>query len=357
MFSIKGNKEHFWQWDLNQALIVENEEINEVHFCNGTADCSLVCAINEGLVNVPNILLQSANDIRVYAVCGDSTIGEQLFKVRARTKPEDYVYTETEVLRYEDLEERITALENGGSTGGGGGYPVINSTAFECSTVVPVSVVSSFGEEGVKNLELYNNGIKVAEKTFSKTEYDGSFDWTNGILTAKNLVYREKSRYVVDGVLTSQVSASGTASNGVKYIILNDNFSNTQYRLFSNNRGLVEVSGVGNSGTIRKTATKTYIYDNNIDLDNVPAYLEGLEIYYTDDTTSQSQYPATEIYTVEGQNAFTANIGEVSVSNLKPATKAINNIFNRLIALEAYHNITYVPKGDDDGVIWDGEEQ
>jgi len=354
LFSIKGNKEHFWQWDLNQMLMVENEEINEVHFCNGTADCSLVCAINEGLVNVPNILLQTANDIKVYAVCGDSTIGEQLFKVRARTKPEDYVYTETEVLRYEDLEERITALEQGENIAG---YPVIKSTDFECSAVVPVSVVSDLsGNVGRKNLKIFNNGEQVAETVLNQYVYDGSFDWTTGTLTATNLRVRNSQYYMKDGqIITEYLNGLGTASNGVRYIQLMDGLDINTYKLHSNNKGLVETTVLGSSGTIRKRNVSVIIYDNNIDLEHPEEYLKDLEVFYTDGTTLNEQYPITDIYTVEGQNAFTTNNGEITVSNLKPATKTINNIITRLLALEAIHNITYIPKGDNDDLILDGE--
>ena len=116
MFSIYDGRTEFYQWDIDRKLIVEDSTIKEVHFCNKTDECSLVCeTFKEGemiLVNVPNILLQTDWKIRVYAFTGDYTKHEACFKVNSRTKPADYVYTETDIKKYEDHEERITTLEN-----------------------------------------------------------------------------------------------------------------------------------------------------------------------------------------------------------------------------------------------------
>lgn len=116
MFKIYDGRTHFWQWDTDCKLVVEDSSIQQVHFCNRLSECSLVCLTykeNEQLlVNVPNILFQSDRDIHVYAYNG-YTKYEECFKIFARCKPSDYVYTETEVLNWEQLDERITVLEKG----------------------------------------------------------------------------------------------------------------------------------------------------------------------------------------------------------------------------------------------------
>lgn len=122
MFNIYDGRSNFYQWDINQKLIVEDSTVIEVHFCNKTDDCALVCETYKEngltLVNVPNILLQDNWDIRAYAYCNDYTKQEKRFKVIARSKPADYIYTETEVKNYEqyvakvaELDERVEALE------------------------------------------------------------------------------------------------------------------------------------------------------------------------------------------------------------------------------------------------------
>lgn len=114
MFKIADGRDNFYQWDLDRKIIIEDSSINEVHFCNKTDNCSLVCEVYEEngirLVNVPNILLQTDWDIRVYGYCnGSYTKHSARFKVASRSKPADYVYTETDLLTVEEFV--IKALE------------------------------------------------------------------------------------------------------------------------------------------------------------------------------------------------------------------------------------------------------
>lgn len=118
MFKIYDGRKEFYQWDLNQKLIVDDAEINEVHFCNRTDDCSLVCEVYdlEGLrvADVPNILLQTDWKINVYAYDANYTKHSALFDVVKRTKPANYIYTETEIKNYDDLVERVNQIEENG---------------------------------------------------------------------------------------------------------------------------------------------------------------------------------------------------------------------------------------------------
>lgn len=114
MFRIYDGRDHFYQWDIDRKLIVEDAEITQVHFCNRTDDCSLVCEtyVEDGLtlVNVPNILLQATWRINVYAYDKNYTKFSKQYNVLARTKPADYVYTETEVLNFNTLLERLDEI-------------------------------------------------------------------------------------------------------------------------------------------------------------------------------------------------------------------------------------------------------
>lgn len=118
MFKIFNGRAEFFQWDLDQQLIIEDNSINEVHFCNRTDEYSIVCEVFEQdglrLVNVPNILLQDNWDIKVYAYCINYTKVEEHFKVVARAKPADYIYTETEIKDYDDLKARVDEIEKNG---------------------------------------------------------------------------------------------------------------------------------------------------------------------------------------------------------------------------------------------------
>lgn len=118
MFKILDGRSQFYQWDLDRKVIVEDASINEVHFCNRTDDCSLICEVYEldGLrvADVPNILLQENWRINVYAYDTNYTKHCDVFDVVKRSKPADYVYTETEIKNYDELLERLEQIEENG---------------------------------------------------------------------------------------------------------------------------------------------------------------------------------------------------------------------------------------------------
>ena len=118
MFRIFDGRDFFYQWGLDRKLIVDDTSIVEVHFCNKTGDCSLVCEtyLEGGLtvVDVPNILLQDDWRIFVYAYDSSYTKFSAEFDVMRRTRPADYVYTETEVKTFDALEKRVESLEEKG---------------------------------------------------------------------------------------------------------------------------------------------------------------------------------------------------------------------------------------------------
>lgn len=118
MFKIYDGRSQFYQWDIDRKLIVEDATINEVHFCNRTDECSLICEVYEldGLrvANVPNILLQDNWRINVYAYDTNYTKHSEVFEVVKRSKPADYVYTETEIKNYDELLVRLDEIEQNG---------------------------------------------------------------------------------------------------------------------------------------------------------------------------------------------------------------------------------------------------
>ena len=111
MFKILDGRDKFYQWDIDRKLIVEDASISEVHFSNRTDDYALVVKtyVENGitLANVPNILLQTDWRIHVYAVDGNYTKHEKSYEVIARTKPSDYVYTETEIINWQYIKTEL----------------------------------------------------------------------------------------------------------------------------------------------------------------------------------------------------------------------------------------------------------
>lgn len=114
MIELIGNVLH--QWDVGRKVKISNKEaVDEVHFARFDDSEALVVKPKEvdGSIyaDIPNILLQTSRNITVYVVKEDVTIRCCTFQVMKRQKPADYVYTETEVLSYKALDERIKALE------------------------------------------------------------------------------------------------------------------------------------------------------------------------------------------------------------------------------------------------------
>ena len=113
MFYLNDGGKELWQWDTNRILVVEDSSIVEVHFANKSMSKSLVRQVKQEaenrVVSIPNILLQDFLDIKVYAFDGEATKHEKVFKVRKRPKPENYVYTETDVIRIETVVQNAIA--------------------------------------------------------------------------------------------------------------------------------------------------------------------------------------------------------------------------------------------------------
>lgn len=114
MFTLTDGRDYLYQWDIDRTITVDDPTVTEVHFCNKTADCSLVVEVKDGIANIPNQILQYPYDIRVFAYCNCYTKVEKTLKVKARSKPDDYAYTETEIRSYEYLEAKLTQIEEQG---------------------------------------------------------------------------------------------------------------------------------------------------------------------------------------------------------------------------------------------------
>ena len=153
IFKIADGREYFYQWDIDRQLIVSDPTITEVHFCNRTDVCSLVVEVVDGVANVPNKVLQSGFNVRVFGYDGKATMHEATFEVKARTQPTDYVYTEVEIKRYSDLEKRIDEIEREGIS-----EEVITKAVNNYLDENPINMdgyaTEEYVDEAVKNVEV-----------------------------------------------------------------------------------------------------------------------------------------------------------------------------------------------------------
>lgn len=115
MFYLADGRKQLYQWDLDRKIICSDASIIEVHFyltANTTLKVERKYDDNIGdYFDIPNILLQNTSPIRLYGCEEGYTKIVYQFPVIGRPKPADYVYTETEVKRWEDYVAQVTEME------------------------------------------------------------------------------------------------------------------------------------------------------------------------------------------------------------------------------------------------------
>ena len=111
------------QWDKNRTVLVSGLDLTEypdavIQFSSPNDGVDKAYVIkpyvgDDGLVHAkfPNILLTVSGRIDVFVYRDDHTCVRGVFVVAPREKPDDYIYEETEVLKYEDIVERLDELE------------------------------------------------------------------------------------------------------------------------------------------------------------------------------------------------------------------------------------------------------
>lgn len=113
MFAIANGRKALWQWDLNQQLTVAGS-CTEVHYLDKGSPSTLTVAVKDGKADIPNVLLQRPGRLVVYAYIVDAqdhhTKVCETFGIAPRPKPAEYVYTETEVKTWSDLQSQIGDL-------------------------------------------------------------------------------------------------------------------------------------------------------------------------------------------------------------------------------------------------------
>lgn len=104
-----------WQWDLGRSVVVE-PAIDRLHFASldGTTAMVVVTRTSGGrcLCDVPNELLQSSKSITVFAYEGGRTVAACSLPVCDRGKPDNYVYTPTDIITFEEMRKELVELIN-----------------------------------------------------------------------------------------------------------------------------------------------------------------------------------------------------------------------------------------------------
>ena len=109
--TLPNNQPHLYQWDTRITLTVP-ATLTALHTILHGQPITL--AVTDGTVTLPDELLQTPGYLCLWAYRDDHTQDAAAIWVQPRPKPTDYVYTPTEIQHFSDLEERISALEQGG---------------------------------------------------------------------------------------------------------------------------------------------------------------------------------------------------------------------------------------------------
>ena len=99
MLTLNDGRAELWQWDTGRTLDVDTD-CSQVHFSNKVFGRSIDVDVADGTAIIPDVLLQTDNDLNVWAFVGTAENGytkiSKTFKVNRRNKPADYVFTPVE---------------------------------------------------------------------------------------------------------------------------------------------------------------------------------------------------------------------------------------------------------------------
>lgn len=109
IIELSNGLDHLFQWDTGQKVTVP-ENVPTVHFKWGNDAVSF--DVVDGWVEIPPELTQKAGYILLWTYREDHTLDAARIPVERRPKPDGYAYTPTEVKTWEQLDERIKALES-----------------------------------------------------------------------------------------------------------------------------------------------------------------------------------------------------------------------------------------------------
>ncbi len=116
-YELSNGEDRVYQWDKDITItITEPENVPAVHFKWGGQAKPL--PVTNQQVEIPPELMQQPKPIVFWAYTPDHTMDMATIPLETRPKPSDYVYTPTEIKTWEQLDERIKALEDGGGISG-----------------------------------------------------------------------------------------------------------------------------------------------------------------------------------------------------------------------------------------------
>ena len=234
MFHLLDGRDELYQWDLNVKVVVEADDINEVHFANKTCSRALVAEVhsenNYKYSYIPNVLLQQPYDLKVYGYTPSHTEYDCVIPVVLRPKPENYIYTENE--KYTVQEIVNDALQQAKDSGDFKGDPGERGEKGEKGDT-PVKGIDYYTEEEKKAFakEIIKE-INLSDKISFPDTVLGKYAVTvdNGVVIARGLsafvshdteannIKDRIAQYPADGCLYSNIPTKNYQTANKKYV-------------------------------------------------------------------------------------------------------------------------------------------
>jgi hypothetical protein len=160
---LSNGLDHVYQWDKDiTATIVKPADTKEAHFRWGDKAVSL--AVTDQKVAIPVELMQLPKDITIWACTENNTMDVARIPLHQRAKPDDYAYTPTEIKTWEQLDERIKVLEDGG---GVAGVSSVNGQAGDVT-------ITAEGLGALTEDNLQEATVKALAQAKASGEFDGA---------------------------------------------------------------------------------------------------------------------------------------------------------------------------------------
>lgn len=175
------------------------------------------------------------------------------------------------------------------------------------------------------------NGNRIAAKIYGEP-YLGMHDFTKGVTTARGV----KLWKAEDLFILSTQTAPGTNSQGIKYIRLQLREElydvDVPSQFVACNRYQRKDASPFLDKSIRLNTNNPYVYDNDIDLDNPMAIIDGLEFLLAEGDDKMYASESVEVMLNAGENVITSDAGSVTVEYAMDTKAYIDQKFAELSA-------------------------
>ena len=182
--TLSNGKDHVYQWD-KDIIVTVPENVPVVYFAWGNQAVGF--EVENRQVTIPPELMQVSRPIRLWTYEQDHTIDDAEIKVYPKPKPSDYVYTPTEIKTWEQLDERIAALEKGGGVAGvtsvNGKSGAVELTAEDVGAATAEDVTSAVDEAWAAAVETLQPMFDAKQDKGDYLTEVGTANINNGAVT------------------------------------------------------------------------------------------------------------------------------------------------------------------------------